>query len=117
MSKTYIYFIKPIGMAGPIKIGCTKSIDTRLDALMQLSPYPLELMVTAAGDFKLEHHLHARFAANRSHKEWFHPSDELMAGIDRVKAGASVVEAFAVLSVKRSRRGEATIIYLRPRVA
>ena len=41
---TYVYFIKPIGMDGPIKIGCSVSPDRRRETLEWWCPFPLEIL-------------------------------------------------------------------------
>jgi hypothetical protein len=89
-----IYFIKPKGMAGPIKIGCSDKPALRLYAQMVASPFPLEIMVSIPGDRNLERNLHECFADCHSHCEWFHPNKRLIDGIAALQAGATVSEAF-----------------------
>jgi|SRR5579859_1366545 len=69
-----VYFVQSV-IGGPIKIG--KSVDpmARLIQLQSGSPFQLRLLATTAKDIELE--LHERFAADRLHGEWFHPSQEL----------------------------------------
>ena len=40
----YVYFIKPVGMEGPIKIGCSIMPTERLEGLAVWSPFPLEIV-------------------------------------------------------------------------
>ena len=88
--RTRVYFARPIGMPGPIKIGCTTNIETRLSSLSTWSPFPLELILTIPGDAKLEGAIHDRFAGDHLHREWFSPSDGLLAFIRRVISGEGV---------------------------
>lgn len=102
---SHIYFMKPVEMPGPIKIGCSRFVGQRLDTLMAWSPFPLETMASAVGDFRLERHLHDRFAHCRLHKEWFDPSIDLLERIEKVRCGASIMDAFDVEERMRKRWG------------
>lgn len=89
----YVYFVKPVGADGPIKIGCSEVPLARLRSLADWSPFPLEIMVAIPGDYGLERRLHNRFFSQRSHREWFHASPELAAFIEKLKQGVPVGEA------------------------
>jgi hypothetical protein len=112
MSAALIYFMKPLGYLGPIKIGCSKWPANRLVSIGHVSPIPLEIICSAPGDFKLEHFLHTTFRHAHSHLEWFHPDPALMAGIERVKCGQSVMEAFGIAVRLRKRWGVDSPVYL-----
>jgi hypothetical protein len=106
-----VYFAKPVGLEGPIKIGCTYQPQERIIALSVWSPFPIELLVAIPGSFKLERNLHECFADRHSHREWFNPSEKLLAGIEALKAGRPVEEAFdltARLHGITKKRGAAT---------
>lgn len=83
----YVYFARFVGGFGPVKIGCTGWPEFRLAGLMQWSPYPLEISATIPGNEALEWRFHAKFVAQHSHREWFHPSKELDDVIAQVKRG------------------------------
>lgn len=100
MSKRYVYFIKPIGMAGPIKIGCSSKPAERLLKLSIWSPFPLEIIGTFPGWTEQEVYLQSRFAGQHSHKEWFHSSDLLLRTIDRILSGESLESACAGMPAK-----------------
>lgn len=87
-----VYFIKPIGMQGPIKIGCSQSPDGRRRTLETWSPFPLEILADIQGDEKLERRFHAKFTEQHQSREWFRWSPELQATIDAVAAGTFDVE-------------------------
>lgn len=83
----YVYFVRRQDGEGPVKIGCSEAPERRLQALMCWAPYPLALIATIPGDEELEHRFHNRFAAQHSHREWFHPSLELTQTIVAIRAG------------------------------
>lgn len=93
-----VYFMKPVGLYGPIKIGCSYLPSQRLVALSVWSPFELEVVASVPGDFALEAKLHNLFAASRAHREWFHPSEALVAGIVALQEGRSIEEAFGINS-------------------
>lgn len=88
MSKPkYVYFIKPVGMDGPIKIGSSGVPAKRLLDLSVWSPFPLELIGMVPGGCRDENFLHTRFADQHSHREWFRSSPVLRHTIERILAG------------------------------
>ncbi len=92
----HVYFIRPIGHVGPIKIGCTRATYRRTQQLGTWSPLPLELVTQTPGGIVVERQFHERHAAFRSHGEWFHWSPELQRDMDLIAAGefdASVLPA------------------------
>lgn len=90
---THVYFIKPVGMAGPIKIGCSWHTRERLKTLSTWSPFPLEIIVTIPGSYKLEKNIHACFADLHSHREWFHAGDRLLKAIELLKQDTPIERA------------------------
>lgn len=99
-SPQLIYFLKPIGMEGPIKIGCSSAPEKRLAVFAAWSPFPLEIAATAKGNYKIERALHDRFAHLHTHLEWFKPDLELTSAIRRIAAGTAVEDAID-LSVRK----------------
>jgi len=89
----YVYFARPVGMLGPIKIGFTGNPDQRIDLLTRGSPFPIEYAVVIRGCFTLESRLRHCFADARSHSEWFHPVPRLLELIAKLKAGVPVQQA------------------------
>lgn len=82
-----VYFIRPIGMAGPVKIGTSRTPDRRLNTFETWSPFPLEIAAAIDGDYRLERRFHNHFAADHTHREWFKWSPQLEMVIQAVKAG------------------------------
>lgn len=89
----HVYFVKPVGMEGPIKIGCTVHTEERIIGLSVWSPFKLELMVAIPGDYALERNIHNCFADLHSHREWFEAGDRLVSAIEKLKAGVPVDQA------------------------
>ena len=76
-----IYFIKPKGKQGPIKIGHTKNIKKRFANIQNMNPFALELVATKSGTKSLEKFLHKKFK-ERQHGEWFTPTPQLLKYIE-----------------------------------
>ena len=70
-----IYVIGTLGLP-IVKIGVSNDPQLRLRQIRTMSPVPVMLRWTGPGDVRLEQLLHKRFAAYRSHGEWFNlPKD------------------------------------------
>lgn len=82
-SLTFIYFMRPIGQLGPVKVGCSIQPLSRLAQYQAWSPIPLEVFFSFPGGPKIEAALHAHLADTFSHHEWFHASEKLQ----RIVAG------------------------------
>jgi hypothetical protein len=92
-----VYFIKPVGMDGPIKIGCSDKPARRLLTLAAWSPFELEMIGSVPGSFRDENALHRRFANLHTRKEWFMSSPLLRQTIELILAGTPIKEACKVL--------------------
>lgn len=79
----YVYFIEG-GTA--IKIGFSRSMETRLRKMGTDVPGGAKLLHIEPGTFKTEKILHRHFAAHRLHGEWFSKAPELLAYIEQRKA-------------------------------
>lgn len=86
----FVYFIRPVGQYGPVKIGCSSVPESRLDSLAAWSPVALEIVTTAPGSFGEELRLHNAFASDHSHKEWFHYTPRLGEVMERIIQGESL---------------------------
>jgi Meiotically Up-regulated Gene 113 (MUG113) protein len=84
---SHVYFIRPVGMDGPVKIGVSSWPYERRATLMSWSPIPLEVVATINGDRELEKRFHAAFWDYRRHGEWFESSPALRAMIDDIAGG------------------------------
>lgn len=75
-----IYFIQQ-GDAGPIKIGWSKNVRSRLAGLQTANPYPLRLLLVLDGEERDERRLHDWFGTERLNGEWFKSDGEVAAFI------------------------------------
>jgi uncharacterized protein (DUF433 family) len=92
MTGKQIYFLRPVGQLGPIKIGCSKEPEGRLAMLAIMSPVRLEIVATVPGTHAEERKLHGMFASQWLHHEWFAASKELLALLDYVQAKGALPE-------------------------
>lgn len=74
------YFIEATG-TGLVKIGYATNLAARFSALQTSSPVKLKLLGSVEGGAEVEGELHFRFAAHRSHGEWFRRCEEIDAVI------------------------------------
>lgn len=102
MTQRLVYFIKPVGMDGPVKIGCSGNPRKRLSSLMSWSPFRLEIAATFPGEYDLEENLHQCFSDLHSHGEWFRPDPRLTETIKKLQAGMQIFAAVD-LSAKLGR--------------
>ena len=67
----HVYFIKPVGADGPVKIGCAVVVKDRVAQISFWSPIELELVASLEGDLDLEGRFHAYFIDDHIRQEWF----------------------------------------------
>lgn len=85
-ARQYVYFIQQDSLNnGPVKIGCATNPKTRLLQLQTASSNALIILHTIKGNIKLERELHAKFASDRIHGEWFVFSKEISEFIESTK--------------------------------
>lgn len=80
-----IYFIKPVGADGPIKIGFSKDPLKRIKHIQPSSPSILEIAATAPATLYTENAVHRRFINLRIHGEWFTSDPELESLIEHCR--------------------------------
>lgn len=85
--RPHVYFLRPVGVPGPVKIGWSVLPTERLRAYQSWSPIPLELVARTPGAEPLEARFHSHFAHLHSHGEWFHAAPELDAMILAINGG------------------------------
>ncbi len=93
MTDRFVYFIKPVGLSGPIKIGCSDYPALRLKTLMSWSPFELEIIATTPGGFDLERNLHECFFDLHQKGEWFVAGKRLLETIAALNDGAPIEAA------------------------
>lgn len=97
-----VYFFKPVGCEGPIKIGCSQWPAERMKSLSVWAPVPLEMIGAVPGTFDDERFLHLCFAKSHSHREWFHASPRLLDAICVILAAGTVAAVRGKLSPEGS---------------
>lgn len=80
----YVYFARAGGM---MKIGCSRKPVERLVQIAEWIPFQIELVAVLPGAFDMETALHAHFAADWSHLEWFKVTPAMEAMVADIKAG------------------------------
>lgn len=94
MSNTqFVYFVKPVGADGPVKIGCSTVPKRRLETLATWAPEPLELVVAIPGDFVLERNIHESLADLHTHREWFRADPRITELMAKLLAGVPIALA------------------------
>lgn len=88
--KRNIYFIKPCGLDGPVKIGISEIPLTRLEQISVWSPWPLELIGYVPGEQEDETFLHECFFNVHIHREWFHSTPILRDTIRKILQAGTV---------------------------
>jgi hypothetical protein len=87
MNSDHVYFIKPIGFTGPVKIGCSQDVKRRRGQLARLCPFPLEIIAEIEGGRELERRFHALFALRHKQREWFDWSPDMARVVSEINAG------------------------------
>lgn len=82
-----VYFVRPVGLSGPIKIGHSIDVPGRIQTLSAWAPFELELVAKIEGGTVRERQFHALLREHHSHREWFHPHPEVLAVVDAVAGG------------------------------
>lgn len=77
------------------KIGYSKDVATRWDALQSACPFPLRVVAAKRGMISDEQNLHIMFRKHRTHREWF-DFDEPMAWTVLRQFGITFDHAYAV---------------------
>jgi len=110
----YVYFIRPVGMDGPIKIGISNVPEKRLKALASWSPFPLEVIATIPAGMTEEAFIHRCFCTQHLHREWFRSSPLLIETINRIMAGETIEQACIGLPLGPSVKTRAKGLPYRP---
>lgn len=95
-----VYFIRPVGAEGPVKIGYSRLPPKRLAEISTWAPVPLEIAATVPGGANLERNLHNCFADQHSHREWFHASPRLSGLIASLAGGAELSSVFDLTDLR-----------------
>jgi len=80
---SFAYFVQK-GDAGPVKIGYTANIKRRMQSLKQEHGKDCVLRATRPGGRHRECAYHFQFCEDCIEGEWFHPTDAILAEIERL---------------------------------
>lgn len=80
----YVYFIQ-MDRIGPIKIGYSKDVKSRLFELQTANPYPLNLLVFFPANIEIERGIHSCYREMRLEGEWFLPHPIILKDIENIK--------------------------------
>lgn len=84
-----VYFVQQVGGVGPIKIGFSYMVKSRVDDLQIGSPVQLCIVaVKSPASLSDESRLHKKFSHLRCHGEWFRPADDLLEYIASIQGGS-----------------------------
>lgn len=87
MNACCVYFMRPIGEEGPVKIGYSYRKALRLEEIKPWCPWPVEIAASFPGDCTVERQFHTMFAHLRQHGEWFRAAPELTETIQKIADG------------------------------
>jgi hypothetical protein len=82
-----VYFMRHVDDIGPIKIGCSSNVETRVKYLSRELKTPLKVLAVVDGGHALENWLHYCFGGSNVCLEWFEPEPRLLAMIDDILLG------------------------------
>lgn len=96
-----VYFIRPAGERGPVKIGCSIDAERRLAQLQIEADDRLEIVASASGSMDDERRIQSLFWHDRIRREWFNWSPVLQLLIDAVARGEADWAALPPTRVRR----------------
>jgi hypothetical protein len=96
-----VYFVRPVGELGPVKIGCSANVERRRAQLQTEADKRLEIVAAAPGSMDDERRIHSLFWHDHIRREWFNWSPILQLLIDAVARGEA---DWAALPPTRIRR-------------
>lgn len=96
-----VYFIRPVGEDGPVKIGCSHEPIHRLKSVQVWSPLLLEVAAYAEGSHDHERAMQRMFIEDHLHGEWFRASDKL----NRIIASVAATGALPLMEISRTAPG------------
>lgn len=104
-----VYFLKPVDLAGPIKIGISWDFDNRLRVIQCDSPVELEVLAKVDAQLKDENVLHRMFGDLNVRGSWYRPDERLLLLISKLREGAPLSSVIDRGCITRSARSDATL--------
>lgn len=96
-----IYFIRPVGEMGPVKIGCSKNPEKRLQQLSCIERRKLEILATVPGNMDDERRIQSTFWHDHLYNEWFGWSRMLHVVVAAAARGELDIDALPPARVRR----------------
>lgn len=96
-----VYFIRPAGERGPVKIGCSVNPEKRLAQIQVEHDSRLEIVATAPGSLNDERRVQSLFWHDHIRREWFNWSTYLQLLIDAAARGDADWETLPPTRVRR----------------
>lgn len=96
-----IYFIRPVGERGPVKIGCSVNPEKRRQSLQSARGAPLEIAASIPGTMIEEQRAHCLFWHDHLGGEWFEWSPVLQLLLDAIARGEADLNALPPLRTRR----------------
>jgi len=88
-----LYFARPKGQLGPVKIGCATNVKNRIQQLRPFGMSALELVASIPGSMDDEWRIQSLFWHDRLEGEWFNWSRGLQILMDSAARGELDIEA------------------------
>ena len=96
MTGLVVYFVQS-GTDGPIKIGSSEDLASRLSTLQTGCAEPIRLLgAVRVSDPVVERRLHRHLSEHRLRGEWFAPHPDVFAALERLSGGLD--EKFRLLA-------------------
>lgn len=104
-AQALIYFIRPVGLPGPVKVGFTKrDAATRMKDMQCGSPLELEVWAFFPGDTSDEYAIHYHLIDSHSHGEWFFYTDKMENLVENLKNDINILQAMPTYSCSPIRK-------------
>lgn len=92
MTVRHIYFVRPVGAVGPVKIGISARPQERVIELLEWSPVDLEIAHLLPGNYKLERDIHDALANDHIRREWFKATPRVCNLVEGLRAGRDIAQ-------------------------
>lgn len=101
-----VYFVRPVGERGPVKIGCSIRPEKRRQSLQVSERRPLEFAAQIPGSLRDEQRIQSLFWHDHIGGEWFNWSPILQILIDAAARGEAEIENLPPARVRRQPPGK-----------
>lgn len=109
MTVRFIYFIKPVGEDGPVKIGISARPEARIVELLEWSPVDLEIAHMLPGTYKLERQIQQALAKDHVRREWFRATPRIVKLLADLRGGKPIAAAIDLSRVEGVLQGPSKV--------